>query len=82
MACFMNLYLNDVYKEMQAEMFDYVYDSIKDVMGGKAHRIMQRPRGCIMKSWETPTMVLEYYPYRSENNIRIALWRKEQNNYG
>ena len=51
MACFMDLYLNDVYKEMQAEMFDYVYDSIKDVMGGKAHRIMQRPRGRIMKSW-------------------------------
>ena len=82
MACFMDLYLNDVYKEMQAEVFDYVYDSIKDVMGGKAHRITQRPRGRIMKSWETPTMVLEYYPYRSEDNIRIALWRKEQNNHG
>ena len=82
MACFMDLYLNDVYKEMQSEMFDYVYDSIKDVMGGKAHRTKQRPRNCIMKSWETPTMVLEYYPYRSENNIRIALWRKEQNNHG
>ena len=77
LACFMDLYLNDVYKEMLPEMFDYVSDSIKDVMECEADRIKQVPRNCLMKSWDTPTMVLEYYPYRSEDNIRIALWRKQ-----
>ena len=62
---------------MLPEMFDYVSDSIKDVMECEAYRIKQVPRNCLMKSWDTPTMVLEYYPYRSEDNIRIALWRKQ-----
>ena len=77
MACFVDFYLNDVYKKMPDELFESISDTIKNVMGCEAHRTIHKPRNCIMKSWETPTMVLEYYPYHYEDNIRIALWRKE-----
>ena len=50
---------------------------IKEVMGCEAQQTKQKSRKCIMKAWETPAMTLELYPYRSEDNIRIALWRKE-----
>ena len=77
MACFVDFYLNGVYKKMPEELFESISDTIKNVMGCEAHRTIHKPRNCIMKSWETPTMVLEYYPYHYEDNIRIALWRKE-----
>ena len=77
MACFVDFYLNDVYKKMPEELFESISDTIKNVMGCEAHRTIHKPRNCIMKLWETPTMVLEYYPYHYEDNIRIALWRKE-----
>ena len=77
MACFMDLYLNDVHKEMPSEMFDSIYDTIKDVMGCESTQTRDGARNSMIKVWETPTMVLEYYPYRSDDNIRIALWRKE-----
>ncbi len=77
MACFMDLYLNDVYKEMPSDMFESVPNVIKEIMGCEAQQIEPCPRNCMMRAWETPAMILQFYPYPLEDNIRIAVWRKE-----
>ena len=77
LACFIDWHLNDAHKDIPDDLFDSVSDAIKEVMGCEAQQTKQKSRKCIMKEWETPAMTLELYPYRSEDNIRIALWRKE-----
>ena len=77
LACFIDWHLNDAHKDMPDVLFDSVSDATKEVMGCEAQQTKQKSRKCIMKAWETPAMTLELYPYQSEDNIRIGLWRKE-----